>query len=193
MKCECGCGANAPFTAGVQRRFILGHNMIGPDLTGRIFGNVEVISKTEIAHKRKNWLCRCKCGKTFKRRGSVLLSRKSTGCASCNNGWKKRPFEGIYNALVASAKARGHSIELEYEEYLLFTLQPLCHYCAATLAWRPHGNQQGGHKLDRKDNVIGYSKINCVPCCPRCNWAKGDHFTYEEWKQIGEVIKTWEE
>lgn len=28
-------------------------------------------------------------------------------------------------------------------------------------------------------------------CCARCNWSKGDQFTYEEWKQIGDLIRSW--
>lgn len=43
--------------------------------------------------------------------------------------------------------------------------------------------------LDRKDNSRGYDIDNVVVCCGRCNYAKGSHFTHDEWKKIGIVIK----
>lgn len=186
IKCECGCGK--PVNKG--RRFVVGHNMHGENLSGRVFGKLTVIKPLKKITKRRKWLCRCICGKEFARRGSVLLTGKSTGCRSCNNGNLKRPYEALYNFLCSMAKGRA-LVGMSYEEYLSFTTKNKCHYCGTKIVWKEHSSNSHGHKLDRKDNSLGYTKENCVVCCPRCNRAKSDHFTYEEWKQIGALIRSW--
>ena len=186
MKCECGCKKEA----SPNHRFIVGHNMHGEDLSGRVFGKITVIRPLKKYTNRRKWLCRCACGKEFHRRGTVLLTGKSKGCRSCNNGFKKRPYESLFNILVTMSKGRT-TVELTYEEYLTFTSKPKCFYCGTKVTWKPHSDNAHGHHLDRKDNSLGYSKENCVVCCPRCNRAKPDHFTYEEWRQIGKLIRTW--
>jgi hypothetical protein len=107
---------------------------------------------------------------------------------------KLRPFEYLYNLLVASSKRREYACSLTYEDFLEFTKQESCHYCGAPIVWEKYAARRKefsyGNHLDRKDNAQGYSKENCVVCCRRCNWGKGDMFTYDEWKKIGEVIKT---
>lgn len=53
------------------------------------------------------------------------------------------------------------------------------------------GNNKGcAYYLDRKDSFEGYSVENCVVCCSRCNQAKSNFFTYEQWVEIGKVIKS---
>lgn len=43
--------------------------------------------------------------------------------------------------------------------------------------------------FDRKDNSIGHTLENCVPCCKECNVARMDNFTHEETYILGEAIK----
>lgn len=40
--------------------------------------------------------------------------------------------------------------------------------------------------IDRKDNLKGYSKENCVSCCKRCNRAKDVHnqASFLEWIKL---------
>jgi 5-methylcytosine-specific restriction endonuclease McrA len=37
--------------------------------------------------------------------------------------------------------------------------------------------------LDRIDSNLGYSVANCVPCCTKCNYAKGNMtlLEFKEW------------
>ena len=60
-----------------------------------------------------------------------------------------------------SAKARGFAFDLSEAEFISI-ISSLCHYCGS--------NQYIG--VDRKENNIGYSKENCVPCCFPCNRMK---------------------
>jgi len=184
--CECGCGKST----SVGRRFIVGHNMHGENLSGRVFGKVTVIRPLKKFTNRRKWLCRCSCGIEFSRRGTVLLTGKSTGCRSCNNGNKKLPYEALFNSLIAQSRGRT-AVSMTYEEYISFTKQCFCHYCQEYIVWRSHAANEHGHHLDRKDNSIGYTKDNCVVCCARCNRAKSNHFTYDEWVQIGKLIRGW--
>lgn len=43
---------------------------------------------------------------------------------------------------------------------------------------------------DRIDNLKGHTKENCQPCCSDCNRTRGDEFSVEEMKIIGQSIKT---
>ncbi len=163
------------------------------DLVGQVFGCwtvLSLVSKPSSNLHHCTWLCRCACGAERTRTGSNLKKgkhRKTCACAGAAN--RCHPFESLYNTLVKQAKDRA-SVHLSYEEYLVFTKQHTCHYCGVLLLWKPY-NKLNGHKLDRKDNSLGYSKENCVVCCPRCNRAKSNHFTYEEWVKIGALIRSW--
>jgi 5-methylcytosine-specific restriction endonuclease McrA len=44
-------------------------------------------------------------------------------------------------------------------------------------------------EVDRKDNNQQYSPENCALACYPCNNAKSDVFSYEEFLEIGEVIR----
>jgi HNH endonuclease len=164
--------------------------VIYENLTGKTFGKYKVIKQAKSKGWKRRWLCMCSCGKTRTISTEHLNSGKRTGCNACNNGNLKRPFEGRYKSLCALAKGRC-SVDLTYEEYLSFTKHKYCHYCGIPLSWKSHGYSGDGHHLDRKDNSVGYTKSNCVVCCSRCNRAKSDHFTYDEWKKIGGLIRTW--
>ena len=78
---------------------------------------------------------------------------------------------------ILRSKARGYEVLLTYEEFLEFTKTLRCHYCFAEIDW----TKDQRYNLDRRNNDIGYTKENCVVCCPRCNYGKSNLFTYDEW------------
>ena len=43
--------------------------------------------------------------------------------------------------------------------------------------------------LDRIDNEIGHTKINCVPACLRCNWMRGRYITHKVMLQVGKLLE----
>ena len=155
------------------------------DFTGKRFGTILVLRKT---NKRKSnspiYLCRCDCGQLYEK----TRPERSESCKLCLG---LRPFEALYNRFEARAK---HLVLLSYEEFLEFTSIGNCHYCSKPIVWMQRGSrkrQSSSYNLDRKDNDKPYTKENCVVCCTRCNRAKNNFFTYEEWLQIGALIKTW--
>jgi hypothetical protein len=86
---------------------------------------------------------------------------------------------------------------LTYEELVTITESKTCHYCDEPLIWNALSHKGCGANnrtnLDRKDSSIGYRKDNLVPCCPKCNCGKSNRFTYEQWVEIGQLIKAMRE
>ena len=176
------------------------------DITGQKFNKLTVLSAAK--SKRKNgWhetrvLCRCDCGieKEFNKSNVLRGKSKSCGCFRKELITKiksKRPYESKYNRLLDMAKRYERECHISYEDFIKFTSIVNCHYCEAPIIWKAHSNKyerrDSGYYLDRKNSSKGYSIDNCVVCCCRCNKGKLDHFTYEEWLKIGEVIKTFKE
>ena len=86
----------------------------------------------------------------------------------------KRPFESLYNVLVASAKLRNFTY-MSYQAFLILTYAEYCSYCGKRLVWDPQSNR---YNLDRIDNRLGYERSNVVPCCSTCNRMKSN-FDYD--------------
>ena len=109
---------------------------------------------------------------------------------------RKRPFEATYNAFAKRAR---YPITITYEQFFELTKIKECHYCGRPIYWQEYRNSLdtnkklggNGSNLDRIDNDKPYTTDNVVVCCGRCNYAKGSHFTYDEWKQLGTIIKSW--
>jgi hypothetical protein len=144
--------------------------------------------------KRKGWwVCKCSCGNEIIVSYHNLVNAyvKSCGCYNKEKAAYKelRPYEGIYNLLLRSASRRNKKIpvELPYEYFLRFIAIKSCHYCDGDISWREYG--KGPYNLDRKDNDVGYVIDNIVVCCKRCNYAKSNLFTYNEWKFITTALK----
>lgn len=171
----------------------------GFDLTGRTFGEYYVIRKDDPDKFGVTaWLCRCSCGTIRRVTGYQLRSGDSQRCNTCrlqNTGRiggsvlkvirTKRPFESRYGLLLRGAAPRNIEVTITYEQYLEFTKVAECFYCSAPIEWtgvnRLGVKGSSSYFLDRIDNTIGYTVDNVVVACARCNWARADNFTFEEW------------
>lgn len=81
-------------------------------------------------------------------------------------------LSGKYSQLIYNAKCRNIEVNIDFIEYQKLT-EHNCFYCNKKL-----GNT--GHGLDRKNNNLGYTVDNCVPCCGTCNRLKNKFLTHEE-------------
>ena len=162
---------------------------LSEDLTGRVFVKLVVENFAGRHKSHPMWSCKCSCGNHTTVRGGHLLDGSTTSCGCFRNTPKLRPYEYLYNRI----KQGKHEVTLTYEEFLEYTKETNCHYCNVPIHFKVHIYVEGESptNLDRKDSDLGYSKQNCVVCCKRCNVAKNNHFTYEEWLQIGALIKSW--
>lgn len=117
------------------------------------------------------------------RRGSRCLSCANLGNHRPHPKMRLRPFEALYNNFVKRARYDDRSVDLSYEDFLVFARIPNCFYCGSAVTWAEYGLCRGGgwaSNLDRKNNDLGYSKENCVVCCITCNRTKGNRYTFEE-------------
>jgi 5-methylcytosine-specific restriction endonuclease McrA len=179
------------------------------DLIGRTFGKLTVLrevdpivcdwrgrGKPSIREKKgriggPRWECRCDCGIVLIKSSHQLKTRNLPACSNCMKQPRRlRPFEYLYNQVLYRRKDN-IPVDLTYEDFLTFTNTTACHYCASPIIWLPFSTQKSstGYHLDRKDSALGYTVENCTVCCSCCNLSKGGRFTYEEWLQIGRVIK----
>ena len=141
-----------------------------------------------------------KCGTPRYYSSRVTLNQaKSDLCVSCcqkkpNLKRRLRPFEAQYNA--AKSKAR-YDWDISYNDWLTLVDNKECHYCDTPIHWNEWTGQGGSRtiasNLDRINIDKGYDLDNVVVSCQRCNYARGTHFSYEEWRKIGETIKTFDD
>lgn len=77
------------------------------------------------------------------------------------------------------------AFELQYEEFENLVIQD-CYKTREVSSISGNGKFKYVHSInmngiDRVNNDLGYSIENCVPCCKRCNTAKGNHMDFFEW------------
>lgn len=80
---------------------------------------------------------------------------------------------------LKKAYQRIDDCDLTTEEVMALIEQP-CVHC---------GTVAENRGLDRIDNNLPHIKGNVAPSCAPCNFARGDRFTFEEMKEIGEAIR----
>ena len=129
------------------------------------------------------------CTSKIKARQDYL--KRSTGLCK-THVHRKNPFESTYHQLIRDD--RGFNNTLTYEEFLTKTNQKNCHYCLFKINWQPYSFVLGefttrAYFLDRKDCQLGYTDHNTVVCCTRCNRARGNRFTYEEWFGMTQFLR----
>jgi hypothetical protein len=86
-----------------------------------------------------------------------------------------------YSQAKGIAKRRSKPFLLSVAEYIAIRSQP-CAYCGFQ-------NSDTGMGIDQVDRSKPYVVGNVVSCCFHCNMAKGAHWTFDEMKQIGAVIR----
>ncbi|MEW6238393.1 MAG: hypothetical protein AB1656_23665 [Candidatus Omnitrophota bacterium] len=78
-----------------------------------------------------------------------------------NLDYKRPPKYSVYKKR-AEKQFKGEE-HLTEDEFISISQQN-CHYC----------DKSGPNGIDRFDNIKGYTKENCVPCCKHCNYVKGN-------------------
>lgn len=154
-------------------------------IVGKVFGRLTVLSQRRKRgrHRIKFWNCLCSCGNKTKASTSNLTGGAVVSCGCALFGFRKRPYERLYNRLLNN---KLHSVNLTYKQFLQYTKTKECHYCSASINW----DTTKGWNLDRKNNSKEYTKKNCVVCCWKCNKGKSNIFTYEERVEVGKILRS---
>lgn len=80
---------------------------------------------------------------------------------------------------IKDLKNFGVDIKLDTDWFIENVLKSKCTYCDDT----------SNLGCDRIYNTKPHTKENVIPCCYICNTSRNNHFTVEEFKLIGKVIK----
>lgn len=75
-----------------------------------------------------------------------------------------------YDRIKYSAKKRGYSFSLSFNDWKQLYLEEICYYCETPAEVT---------SIDRVDNTLGYTPSNCVMSCMSCNKLKS-HMTLEQ-------------
>lgn len=113
------------------------------------------------------WECRCKCGELVRVHQYKLLSERASckKCASPMAKLKAKPWAYKKSQLrlyKMNASKRKLCWELGDAQAIAIT-SANCVYCGGK-----------GFGIDRRDNTVGYTEANSVPCCSICNYMKSD-------------------
>lgn len=150
------------------------------DFAGMKFGKVSILRPNGL-----EWVCTCDCNPEieFLRTHHKLLqaarnSRNTSTCGKCyQHGSREAIVKSQYKSYKGAAATRGYCFLLSEEEFGKLIFSP-CVYCGSNEDKFQRGYNFVG--VDRKDNGIGYTTENSVPCCWMCNAAKGAH-PYNTW------------
>jgi hypothetical protein len=141
------------------------------DLTGKRFGNIEVLSKIGTKGHNNLWKCICHLCKKQKEIISPLLRKttKSCGCVKTKQNKESPHWKGFgdiskenYNKIVNNAKRRKINFNISIEElWNLFLKQNKC--CSLTgkeLKFGRYRRNEITASLDRIDSSKGYTIDN---------------------------------
>lgn len=174
------------------------------NLTGRVYGDLEVLRYDGYRNNRTYWITRCKCGREAPVSSTSMKSGSVKSCLPCSGRkHQQTTLNRAYLSHKRSALDRGME-PLPRSEWDRIIVQK-CHYCGkreTRNAIKSVRNSNPRLKVavkddylwdvqmvgvDRKDPSKEYSVDNCLPCCSLCNQIKMD-LTYDEFKtHIAEI------
>jgi len=162
------------------------------DITNQKFGRLLAVKPLRNSSKNRGiiWLFNCDCGNSIE---YIALKVKAGMKHSCGCLVRDRMiqmakdrvmpnFQGninkLYQRYKLEASKRNYSFDLSKDDFSIMLVEN-CYYCGDTPKTehcnRKHKNKESTfiyNGIDRKNNSLGYSKDNCVSCCPTCNRMK---------------------
>lgn len=153
-----------------------------------------IIKKLKSGTNLKTYIFECiDCGKDIKLQAGRFKSH-SGKCIQCSQ--RGKPYSHILNELIFTCKKRNkHIVTLTYDEFIDIITDAKCHYCNKELIYNKYTRDENlnyvsrAYQLDRKNNDLGYTKENVVPCCWECNRLKSNIYTYKEFMRFSPILK----
>lgn len=153
------------------------------DITGQRFNCLVAKNLVRINLGRNAvWNFVCDCGKETIGLASHAKNnlKKSCGCRRRMDNNRAAINRAMSNYVLRSKK-HNRDFSLSYEQFIEIT-QKNCTYCNIKPCQKAK-SRTGEYiytGLDRKDNNIGYTIENTLPCCWICNSVKGEYMTVED-------------
>lgn len=130
------------------------------------------------------WRCQCDCGKEAILKGTSLTMRsrptKSCGCLISETHTLVSGLaaaNALYRRYMNRDRNKKRLSDISSEDFLYLT-QMNCYYCdkfpTQEIKFRTCNGAYTYNGLDRRDNSLGYTKVNSVACCKICNSMKLD-------------------
>lgn len=168
------------------------HKKINEDMIGKKFGYLVVLERVPRTHKKRGivYLCECDCGAKKELEAVKIRAGhvKSCGCKtndliSKSKSKETSSFAKLFYAYRHSAKQRGLEFLLTEDQFRSIVAKD-CFYCGAVPKQESKVKSKNAptfiyNGIDRKNNTLGYTVDNSLPCCKYCNYAKFRH-THDE-------------
>lgn len=171
-----------------QKKMIVKSNLVGKKFNKLLV--LEIIPRS--LYKRTKFKCKCDCGNEIIVEGSKLKNghTKSCGCIKQEIDYGKSS-RGIFGessrkSLISSYKDNAKRKNIEFnltDDEMTNLFQLNCFYCGSEPKNIYTRKNLFGfyiyNGIDRKNNNLGYTLDNVVPCCTQCNYIKHT-FNYDD-------------
>ena len=134
------------------------------DLTGKKFGEWEVVGWAEKKYTEQFWLCKCSCGKEKVVRGASLKTGTSKSCGCKGHDWcRTHGMEGtsIYNTWAGMLQRCNNKNYHQFHHYGGRGITVCDEWRKFETFYADMGGRPEGRSLDRIDNDGNYCKDNC--------------------------------
>jgi len=175
------------------------------DIAGEKYNMLTAIKRVKRPKGMKDtgawWLVKCDCGKEKVMRANSLRTKntKSCGCSTGRLMRESRLLEkGLAQKRTVFAYYKTHAkklnilFELDFVKFIKSTQQN-CYYCGAKPSNVQKSRNNNGNfiysGIDRKNNNLGYTLKNCVPCCKICNIAKNNRSEKDFYIWAEKIVK----
>lgn len=170
------------------------------DIKGKKFGRLTPLERSGTAKNGSViWKCICECGNETNKIGSLLISGATSSCG-CKHRERAKLFNRLPPGEAALKNKFSHYRKTAKKRYLSFDISieifqniitSECHFCGAPpqMVFKPKTIVESFpmNGIDRKDNSLGYTIDNCLPCCGVCNFMKGRLDYYDFIARCGNI------
>ena len=181
--CRCACGNIVSVSGSRLRRgtsVSCGCHLRVEEI-GNVYGRLTVIA---FHSNPRQWLCRCSCGREIIAYMGGLRSGSTQSCGCYRRevprirGRQHRTRETLLRVYAyrtrKSAETRGYRWALTKDDVKRLAFG-LCYYCGTPPRMHVPNYPEAEfcvNGIDRQANGLGYTRKNCVSCCPVCNRMK---------------------